>query len=579
MEKRFVLAVFLMILILVVFQYLNVSPPKDKQTIEEAEALKAKTEQTLKEAVYKPIDTQVARVNLPLYTALVSESGGIKSFRLKDYRVRDAGVSKIEQQLETLLRNAREQGKSIKPSLIYSIKQLRYTISYLKTTGEEAGVELVSFSELYHRTLPPSLEIRSKNNNLIWKEEGEYKLSSTGSDNVLLVKEIPNIGTIKKEFTFRPDVQLVDVKIALENTGVDVLQPCELLITCGPDIGIDEGIRTYTNWGPVAFIDGRVKKEEFGRGSGNQTVEKMEYGNVGWVALQSKYFSKILIPAEQVLGAYISKNQYEEYTVGVKADIPSLQPGESRDFSFSIYLGPKKLEYLNQVGHDTAKVVDHGLFGNLFRIVYILKFFYRLTHNYGVAIILLTVLINLVLFPLSLKSFKSMKDMRRLQPEMERIRKQFKDDPQAMNREVMELYRRHRINPLGGCLPMFLQFPILIGLFMTLRSVVELRGAPFVLWIKDLSLPDALFTLPFSIPFLGTNINLLPLLMTGVTFLQQRVSGAGGGTSKTMMMFFPVFLLFIFYNFPSGLVLYFLCSNIINVSEQLWINRPVTKKA
>ena len=169
-----------------------------------------------------------------------------------------------------------------------------------------------------------------------------------------------------------------------------------------------------------------------------------------------------------------------------------------------------------------------------------------------------------------------MKEMRKLQPEMERIKKQFKEDPQRMNQEVMELYRRHKINPLGGCLPMFLQFPILIGLFMTLRSVVELRGAPFILWIKDLSLPDAVFTLPFNLPFLGAAINILPLLMTGVTFLQQKVSASG--SSSGMMMFFPVFLLFIFYNFPSGLVLYFLCSNIINVLEQSWINRPAIQK-
>jgi YidC/Oxa1 family membrane protein insertase len=574
MEKRFILAVFLMVLILIVFNSFNVPTSKDKASPEEEETLKAQIEKILKEAVYEPVDAQVAKFNLPLYTALVSENGGIKSFRLRNHHVRKAGIPNIEEQLEALLRKARNQGKSINPSLVYSIKRLRYTLSYLRNAGEQSGVELISFSELYHNALPPSLEIRDQNDELVWREQSNYKLSRVSDKKVQLVQEIPDIGTLRKEFTFKPDVQLVDVKVTLENTGADTLQPHELLITCGPDIGIEEGVRTYTSWAPVAFVDGRVRKEEFGRGSGNQTVEKMEYGNIGWVALQSKYFSKILIPKEQVSGAYISKNQYEEHTVGIKTDVPSLQPGGEKEFSFAVYLGPKQLEDLNLVGMHTAKIIDHGVFGNLFHIVHILKFFYKLTHNYGLAIILLTVLI---LFPLSLKSFRSMKDMRKLQPEMERLRKQFKDDPQAMNKEVMELYRRHKINPLGGCLPMLLQFPILIGLFMTLRSVVELRGAPFVLWIKDLSLPDALFTLPFSIPFLGADVNVLPLLMTGVTLLQQKVSGSGG--SSKMMMFFPVFLLFIFYNFPSGLVLYFLCSNIMNVSEQLWINRPITKKA
>ena len=169
-----------------------------------------------------------------------------------------------------------------------------------------------------------------------------------------------------------------------------------------------------------------------------------------------------------------------------------------------------------------------------------------------------------------------MKEMRKLQPEMEKLRKEFKDDAQRMNKEVMELYRRHKVNPAGGCLPMLLQLPIFIGLFMTLRSVIELRGAPFIFWIKDLSLPDAL-SLPFSLPYIGSAINILPIIMTGVTFVQQKVSGSTG-TSQPMMLMFPIFMLFIFYNFPSGLVLYFLCGNVINILAQTWINRPELKK-
>jgi YidC/Oxa1 family membrane protein insertase len=581
MQKRFVLAIALMFLILFLSQRIYSPTPSKKVIPEETEEIKVKTEKLLDEAVYKPVISDVVKIDLPLYTVLVSENGGIRSYKLKEYEVRDAGVHNIEEQLKGFLQQARHQGYqdiTIAPFLLYSIKKSRYQISYLKESGGNEGVELVSFSELYHDSLPTFVELRDKNNKLIWKEKEKYKLITPEPHRIQLVQKVPDVGTIKKEFTFNPDAYSIDLKIIIENTSSDASGAYDLLITCGPDVGIDEGVRIVTKWGPVVFVDNKAKKGQFGRGSKNKTVEKIEYGDIGWVALQDKYFAKIIIPNERIKRAYINKNEYEEYTVGLKTEIPSLQPGEAKEFTFVVYLGPKKLEYLNQVGKDTTKVVDYGVFGNLFRIVYILKFFYRLTHNYGVAIIFLTILINFILFPLSLKSFRSMKDMRKLQPEMERIKKQFKDDPQSMNREVMELYRRHKVNPLGGCLPMFLQFPIFIGLFMTLRSVVELRGAPFILWIKDLSLPDTLYTLPFNLPFLGSNINLLPLLMTGVTFLQQKVSGAGG-TSKMMMLFFPVFLLFIFYNFPSGLVLYFLCSNIINILEQLWISRSDIKKA
>ena len=576
MEKRFVLAIFLITLILIIFQYIYSPPPKEKITPEETQV---NVEQLLSEAVYEPATPQGITIESALYTAIVSENGGVRSYKLKEYKTRDTGVLPIEQQLNKFLQQAKYQGKAITPFLLYSIKKLRYQLAHIKKYAGKKGVELISFSELYHNSLPPFVELRDKNNKLIWEEKGNYRLAEGKSNQIQLIQEIPDIGTIKKELFFNPDSYSIDAKVIVENTTGKISEASELLITCGPEVGVDEGIRVFTNLGPVALIDNQIKKEQFGKDSRNKDVEKIEYGEVGWVALQDKYFAKILAPKEKIKGIYINKNEYEEYTVGLKTEIPALQPKEAKEFSFKVYFGPKKLEDLSQLGRDTTKIIDYGVFGNLFGIVHILKFFYKLTHNYGIAIILLTVLINIILLPLSLKSFKSMKEMHKLQPEMEKIRKQFKDDPQGMNREVMELYRRHKVNPAGGCLPMLLQFPILFALFITLRSVIELRGAPFIFWIKDLSLPDAL-ALPFNLPFqLGASINILPLIMTGATFLQQKVSGTTGGTSNTMMLFFPLFMLFIFYNFSSGLVLYFLCSNIITMLEQLWINRSGLKPA
>ena len=581
MEKRFILAIFLIILILVIFNLKGVSPPPPAEKISEEEIQK-RIEASLGEAVYEPASLEGLPVIFHLYDAVISSAGGVRSCRLKEYKTRDAGVPQLNEQLKKEEQRFRQQAKGYGATpdspLLYSIKKLRFQLSHLRQSGKDEGVELISFSELYNGSLPPFLKLSDKDNKLIWAEGENYKIASREADKICLVQEIPDVGTITKEFVFNPELYLVDVKITLENTSPTASQPYELIITSGPDIGISEGIRVFTHLGPVALINNQVKKQQFGKASRNKTVEKTEYGQVGWVALQDKYFAKILIPNGKVRGAYISKNEHEEYTVGLKTNVPALQPSQKSEFSFGFYMGPKKLEDLYKAGRNTTKVVDYGLFGNLFRIVHVLKFFYRLTHNYGVSIILLTVLINLILLPLSLKSFKSMKEMRKLQPEMEKIRKEFKNDPQKMNAEVMELYRRHKVNPAGGCLPMLLQLPIFIGLFMTLRSVVELRGASFVLWIKDLSLPDAL-PLPFTVPYLGSSINILPLVMTAVTFLQQKVSGAGDSSARGMMLLFPLMMLFIFYNFPSGLVLYFLCSNLMNILIQIWINRPQLKKA
>ena len=533
-------------------------------------------EEIVKEAVYEPQREEGVTVDLPLYSLFISQKGGIRSCRLKEYKVRKAGIKQLEQQLKSLIANAMGRGGKDTTHLLYSIKKLRYTLEYLRSYRGQKGLELISFSQLYHQSLPPFIEFRDEGNNPVWKEQGTYEISQETPYKLSLSRKI--LGDIKltKYYRFDPDSYLIQLKVILENIGEKIHPPRDMLIICGPDIGIDEGLRAYTYQGPMMLIDGKLRREQPSRKVERKTVENIEYGKVSWVALQDKYFAEVLIPYDSVRRAYLKKNEMDEFSVGLKVEVPSLKPGEREEFNFGMYFGPKKFESIEKIGGDLVKIVDYGFFGNLFRLIYILKFFYRLTHNYGLAIICLTVLINMILFPLSFKSFKSMKEMRKLQPEMERIRRQFKDDPQKMNREVMELYRRHKVNPAGGCLPMIFQMPIFIGLFMTLRSATELRGAHFVGWISDLSLPDTLLYLPFSIPFLGSSLNILPLIMTGVTFLQQKISG-GGGSSK-MMLFFPLFLLFIFYNFPSGLVLYFLCSNGINMLEQLWIGRMGTKK-
>ena len=179
---------------------------------------------------------------------------------------------------------------------------------------------------------------------------------------------------------------------------------------------------------------------------------------------------------------------------------------------------------------------------------------------------------SFMLFPLTLKSLKSMKKLQELQPHIEKIRSDHKDNPHKLNKEVMELYRRYNVNPMGGCFPMLLQMPVFISLYQTLMRSVELKGATF-LWIKDLSMPDAAFTLPFTLPFLGSAINLLPILMIGAMIVQQKSSQArsnAGQTDQQKMMaaVMPIVFGFIFYSLPSGLVLYWLTNTVLTTTLQ-----------
>ena len=233
---------------------------------------------------------------------------------------------------------------------------------------------------------------------------------------------------------------------------------------------------------------------------------------------------------------------------------------------------------LNAVGHNLSKAVNFGMFDILAKpCVYIMNFIYGFIPNYGVAIILLTILVKIILWPLGSKSYKSMSAMKKLQPLMQEIRTKYKDDKKRMNEEVMGLYRTYKINPLGGCLPMIVQIPVFFALYRMLYEAIELRHAPFVLWIRDLSAPDRLFNfdvtgVPFMEPPYG--IPVLTIIMGATMILQQKMSPPmGDPTQAKMMMLMPVVFTFIFINFSSGLVLYWLINNILSISQQYYIQK------
>jgi YidC/Oxa1 family membrane protein insertase len=252
--------------------------------------------------------------------------------------------------------------------------------------------------------------------------------------------------------------------------------------------------------------------------------------------------------------------------------------------AFTLYVGPKDVEILQAADHELTRAVEFGWFAFLaVPLLRLLRLFHRVTRNYGIDIILLTVVVKVLFLPLSQKSMKSMRDMQRLQPQMAKLREKFKDDRERLNKEMMELYRRHRVNPLGGCLPMLLQFPVFIGLYQALNQSIELRHAKLGLWVRDLSAHEC-YPWPGQQPTLGCNdlsvmglsIPVLVILMGGSMLLQQWLSPSTGmdpAQQRMMMVLMPVMFTVMFVNFPSGLVLYWLVNNLLTIGQQWWTNR------
>ncbi|OQX81067.1 MAG: hypothetical protein B6D56_03365 [Candidatus Omnitrophica bacterium 4484_70.1] len=238
-----------------------------------------------------------------------------------------------------------------------------------------------------------------------------------------------------------------------------------------------------------------------------------------------------------------------------------------------IYVGPQSLSELKKYGFE--EVVSYGMFhGIALILIKILYFFNSFTKNWGLSIILVSTTIYLLLFPFTAKSTKAMREMQKLQPQVEELKKKYKDNPSRLNKELIELYRQHRVNPLGGCLPLFFQLPIFIALYQVLLRLVELKGAKF-LWIKDLTSPDKAISLKITLPFVGEYINILPLLLVIINLLQQKFTQVSSqdAQQKQIGMFFVIFIGIIFYHFPSGLVLYWLTQNIFTFIYQFRLYR------
>jgi YidC/Oxa1 family membrane protein insertase len=291
-------------------------------------------------------------------------------------------------------------------------------------------------------------------------------------------------------------------------------------------------------------------------------------GAVQWVGARNKYFLAGIVPPSGAATAAIASGDATENSAGAAVRVPIVSGAASRHL-FKLYLGPLDYWHLKKVGFGLERAVDLGwkfILPVSQALLWLLVQGYRLIPNYGVVIILLSALTRLIFYPLMKGSMRSMRAMQTLQPEMERLRKKYKDDPTRLNTEVMGLYKKHGVNPLGGCLPTLLQMPVFIALYTVLANSVELRHAGFALWINDLSAPDTLLKVG------GFEIHVLPILMAATMFWQQKLTPTDPRQAMLTYMM-PVMMLFFLYGFPSGLALYWTVVNLLSVGQQILFNR------
>jgi len=395
---------------------------------------------------------------------------------------------------------------------------------------------------------------------------------AAGEAQTLLFRAVEEGGLVlEKRLTLHPGKYQADLELRLLNQGTGATTP-NVRVAWGPGFQATGGNAAGQGGQTVALVGGKRVTEDIGKLKEKEEV--LHKGEVSWVAVQGTYFAAALVPAGGSPAAVLGKGAGDRPVAALRFAGTALPAGAERRLVLHFFGGPKEVERLRDLGQDLEQLVDLGWFDFLARpALYLMKFLYRFTGNYGVVILLITLLQKVVFLPLTQKSLKSMQAMQNLQPKVAAIRERHKNNRQKINQETMELYKRHGVNPLGGCLPMLIQIPIFIALYNALSSSVELWRAPFVLWIDDLSAPDTLLT----IHLWGWEVALrvLPLLMGASMFIQQKMTPTAGDPRQAQMMLYmmPALFTFLFWGFPSGLVLYWLGSNLLQIVHQYYMNR------
>ncbi len=517
MEKRTVIAIALSIMIMLVWTKFIAPPTQTTDTVTTEQAMPAETrtaEDTITETgtaeplaqipapVLNELTSEISAgtdvvIETDLYRAVLSTKGAvIKYWELKNYEDNDG-----------------------EPAIL------------LKDPGTILPLSILF--ENANRDLPQQIIYTATSDSLTLSEGKRTEGAITFS--------YENEGiSITKHLEFHNDDYRVDLSIEAINTP-------DYMVPVGTGFGIydvESGMRTHT--GPILLLD--TKLEKFDADDEN----KVFTGNIQWIAQEDKYFTSALMsvtPTAEVSFWNESGNPEIAFKLG---------KGKQE---LVLYAGPKEYDRLKNLNMGLEHIIDFGWFSIVaMPLFWFLKFLYSYMGNYGWAIVVMTILVRLPFIPLLQKSQQSMKKMQKIQPMMAEIKEKYKKDPQRQQKETMLLYKKYKVNPLGGCLPMLLQVPVFIALYNVLLQAIELRGAPFMFWVTDLAAKD-----PFYV---------LPIVMGGTMFLQQKMTPTTADkTQAKIMMFLPIVFTFMFLTFPSGLVIYWLVNNVLAIIQQYFVNK------
>jgi YidC/Oxa1 family membrane protein insertase len=569
MEKRAILAIILTFIVILVWGMIQskyfapkpgkeiekVAPPEKKMELKEVRPLPSKEERIPLKKVFPKKEVFIETQNY--WAVFTSDEAALKHFKLKKYedRVEESPITiKLIQFVRSLLGKREEEEKEPQP------------LDLVNTSGEE-GFPLRS-------TLFPA------ESNEGWEvEEDRIRLLRTGEKgNITFVKSLENGLKIFKRYGFTADKYSITLEVEVQNQsskevnfqfGMDWIGKVELAKLA------EEGNKDYGL--TYAFLkDQKVEKKSLGsaRSSGctpgcattKRKIEPFEISNKGdirWYAFEGEYFAALLIspPSEKNVTLTVQGDAKNLLKASMITSPISLLPKEEVKIPYRVYIGPKEVSFLKDLGFNAEKLVSFGFFTIIAKpLLWFLKLTNSLTKNYGIDIIIISILIKIIFLPLTQISFKSMKEMQKVQPEMNRLKEQYKNDKARLQQEMMLLYKRRKINPMSGCLPMLIQIPVFIALYNALQNSIEMRHAPFFLWIRDLSAKDPIY--------------ITPLIMGATMVIQQKMTPTAADPAQAkMFMLMPIMFTFLFLNFPSGLVIYWLVNNVLSIAHQYYMTK------
>lgn len=386
---------------------------------------------------------------------------------------------------------------------------------------------------------------------------------------------------INKIYTLIDDNSCFRVSFKIKNLGnKDIVIPGSSIIISptdflGPAMDFES---SYNQINSMFYVNNEFHKGEKGGGIfSKEEVIQYKKGETRWVGVMSRYFLLIMMPEKFVgQGALYDGRKATGFRTGMNIHMDVLKPAKEVSMSFKVYAGEKDKDKLKAIDEVLVDAVDVSKWIEPIRdlLLWSLLKINILFHNFGWSLIVFSIITKIILMPLTIKSTESMKKLQALNPQINEMRAKYKDKPEILNKKIMELYKKNKVNPASGCLPLLLQMPFFFALYSALINSIDLWQAPFIFWIKDLSMPDTIMTIS------GFNINILPIIMTGTTFLQQKMTtGDAMGQQQKMMMFMPLIFIVIFWNMPSGLVLYWSMQNILQILQQLYINKKGKKEA